>query len=123
LEVLRSSKIPSESLYWSFHFRTAVERSCKVRPLFGIPETFRPLPEVKDGKIGEVPTLKDLGVEDHSEGQDPRTAFPFLGGESAGIKRIEEYFWKTDNVAKYKETRNGLIGAVRLGQFQSLNLI
>ena len=33
-----------------------------------------------------------------------------LGGESAALERLDYYLWKSDCVAKYKETRNGLIG-------------
>ena len=41
---------------------------------------------------------------------DQRTAFPFKGGEIQAQKRIENYFFETENIAKYKQTRNGLIG-------------
>ena len=67
---------------------------------------------MRDGKLGDIPTLGDLGVEDKTGNVDPRTAFPLPGGESAAIERLNDYFWKSDNVAKYKETRNGLIGEV-----------
>lgn len=33
----------------------------------------------------------------------------FDGGESAGLKRLANYFWETDSVRTYKETRNGMI--------------
>ncbi len=56
-----------------------------------------------------VPTLKDLGFEEFEV--DKRTAFPFKGGENQALKRMENYFWDTENLSKYKETRNGLIGA------------
>ena len=41
---------------------------------------------------------------------DSRSAFPFSGGEKAAQARIDHYFFSTDHVAQYKETRNGLIG-------------
>ncbi len=56
----------------------------------------------------EIPNLKDLGFEEFA--QDPRTAFPFRGGEKQAQKRIQQYFWETKNLATYKQTRNGLIG-------------
>ena len=34
----------------------------------------------------------------------------FKGGEEAGLARLEYYVWQTDLVAKYKKTRNGLVG-------------
>ena len=41
---------------------------------------------------------------------DSRSVFPFKGGENAAQERIDHYFFSTDHVAQYKETRNGLIG-------------
>ena len=93
--------------------RTSVENKAQIRNLINLPDALKSLPEVRDGKLGDIPTLGDLGVEDKTGNADSRTAFPFLGGESAAIDRLNDYFWKSDNVAKYKETRNGLIGAVR----------
>lgn len=56
-----------------------------------------------------IPTLQDLGFEDFEV--DKRTAFPFKGGENQAQKRMENYFWETENLSVYKETRNGLIGS------------
>ena len=42
---------------------------------------------------------------------DSRTAFPFVGGESTCLKRLNSFLWETDAVATYKETRNGMIGS------------
>ncbi len=33
----------------------------------------------------------------------------FYGGEHSALDRIDEYFWKTDAIRTYKETRNGLL--------------
>ena len=41
----------------------------------------------------------------------PNTAFPYKGGETAGLKRINEYHWDTNHIASYKETRNRMIGS------------
>ena len=91
-----------------------MENKSKVRGLIITLDNLKPLPEVRDGKLGDIPTLADLGLDDKSDKSDPRSAFPFSGGESAGIDRLNFYFWKSDSVAKYKETRNGMIGAVSL---------
>lgn len=56
----------------------------------------------------EIPTLKDLGFQDFET--DPRSAFPFKGGENQAIARLNEYFWETKKLAWYKKTRNGLLG-------------
>jgi deoxyribodipyrimidine photo-lyase len=36
---------------------------------------------------------------------------PFNGGEIEALKRLQYYFWETENISTYKETRNGLLGA------------
>lgn len=42
--------------------------------------------------------------------RDSRSAFPFKGGETAGLARVKDYYWGTKAVQTYKTTRNGLIG-------------
>ena len=42
---------------------------------------------------------------------DPRSAFPFSGGERQAQKRIQDYFFTNKFILQYKETRNGLLGA------------
>lgn len=39
-----------------------------------------------------------------------KTAFPFHGGETNGIKRLDDYFFKRKLLSHYKETRNGMLG-------------
>ncbi|XLS78970.1 hypothetical protein HN51_063195 [Arachis hypogaea] len=34
----------------------------------------------------------------------------FVGGETAALSRVYEYFWKKDLLKVYKETRNGMLG-------------
>lgn len=93
-------------------FRRNIEAKCRVRPLIPVPDSLKSLPLfVTNDHIGRIPTFKEL-VKDHSaEPTDARTAFPFSGGETAALDRLSHYLWDTDLVAKYKETRNGLIGS------------
>ena len=42
--------------------------------------------------------------------KDKKTAFPFKGGESEALKRLNNYFFETKKLGFYKKTRNGLIG-------------
>ena len=42
---------------------------------------------------------------------NPRSAFPFGGGEQQAQKRIQDYFFSNKFILQYKETRNGLLGA------------
>ncbi|MFV8781189.1 DASH family cryptochrome [Microbulbifer sp. SA54] len=89
-------------------FRKVVEANWNVRAALAIPpacpaENRRaPVPE------GELPTLVDLGLDGFSI--DPRSAFPFAGGSTAGAQRLTHYFWQSENITRYKQTRNGLIG-------------
>lgn len=55
-----------------------------------------------------LPFVKELGHKEFN--RDHRTAFPFEGGESNALKRLNEYFWETENLSSYKKTRNGLLG-------------
>jgi len=55
-----------------------------------------------------VPTLKELGFMDFEVHRN--TAFPFKGGETEALKRLDHYFFETKKVGFYKQTRNGLVG-------------
>ena len=41
---------------------------------------------------------------------DSRSVFPFRGGENEAWYRLNQYFWESGKLSKYKNTRNGLIG-------------
>lgn len=56
----------------------------------------------------KIPTLQDLGLS--TVKTDTRTAFPFSGGEKAGLERLNNYSWETKKLSYYKKTRNGLVG-------------
>uniref|UniRef100_K7FMD1 Cryptochrome DASH n=2 Tax=Pelodiscus sinensis TaxID=13735 RepID=K7FMD1_PELSI len=69
-------------------------------------DQLKPLaPGVEDGCI---PMPEEFGLKEPLA--DPRTAFPCSGGETQALMRLQHYFWDTNLVASYKETRNGLIG-------------
>lgn len=87
-------------------FRKKCERYSTVRP-----SKPKPISKSVSNLISnntEVPTLENLGFVDFK--MDTRTAFPFKGGESNALKRVDEYFWETKSLATYKQTRNGLVG-------------
>jgi deoxyribodipyrimidine photo-lyase len=88
-------------------FRKAVENEADVERAIASPKKLPPLPEGLDP--GPLPTLADLNVT----AQTPSTpgVLAFKGGESAGIDRIQTYFWKNNCLRNYKETRNGMLGA------------
>ncbi len=87
-------------------FRKKCEKQIKVRPCTHI-DVGMPKENLVENTT-KVPDLNDLGLENVEV--DSRTAFPFLGGESEALKRIQYYFWETEKLAYYKKTRNGLVG-------------
>ena len=87
-------------------FRRSVEKSAMIREHNSIPKR-------KHINISTehtlIPTLNDLGFEDFET--HPNSAFPFIGGETAALERLQDYFFETKKLGVYKKTRNGLIGA------------
>ena len=86
-------------------FRKRVEKETKIRYIFDTPEAIHS-PAIP---VLVMPSLNDLGLVDISV--DDRVTLSFDGGEIAAKKRLEHYFFKTQSLSNYKETRNGLIGA------------
>lgn len=86
-------------------FRTNVEKECIVKaPL--IAPTKISTPPLQDF---EIPTEINNILTSFSE--DRRTAFPFKGGLQSAKQRVKSYFYETEKISVYKETRNGLIGS------------
>jgi deoxyribodipyrimidine photo-lyase len=95
-------------------WRKEVERQATVRETVPTP-TSVPTPAFE---AGDLPTLVTLGVDEVTvagtpidSSVDDRGAITFRGGASAGRERLQEYVWDDDNLRRYKETRNGLLGA------------
>jgi deoxyribodipyrimidine photo-lyase len=65
----------------------------------------------------QIPTLSDLGFEDFE--MHPHSAFPFKGGETEALKRLNDYFFNTKKLGFYKKTRNGLVGVDYSSKFSS----
>ena len=95
-------------------FRKEAEKAVAVRPTQPQPER---LNTVDDVRLGELPTLEDLGLE--KPAYDPRAVLRYEGGETAGRQRLHEYFWEHDCLREYKETRNGLLGADYSSKFSA----
>ncbi|MEM8810704.1 MAG: DASH family cryptochrome [Cyanobacteria bacterium P01_G01_bin.38] len=87
-------------------FRKKVEQRSTIYPTFATPTALPPMPELAPG---DIPTLADLGLT--PQAIDQRGVLQFQGGETAGFERLQHYFWDTDGLRCYKETRNGLLGA------------
>ncbi|XP_027114246.2 cryptochrome DASH, chloroplastic/mitochondrial isoform X1 [Coffea eugenioides] len=85
-------------------FRKSVESKSTVRACSKIPTTLGPPPNISDW--GTVPEITELGFQKPKVEKGMR----FVGGESAALSRLHEYFWKKDLLRIYKETRNGMLG-------------
>ena len=86
-------------------FRSIIEKECQVKEPLKAPYKISspPIPDF------EVPTeIYDILNEFID---DERTAFPFQGGLKMATKRVLSYFYESQQIAVYKETRNGLIGS------------
>lgn len=88
-------------------FRKAVEKQSKIRPTFPAPAAVR-LPEGIE--IGKIPEIYELILFSSLPVSDARGVLTFHGGETEGLRRLQNYFWDTDHLKVYKETRNGLLG-------------
>ncbi len=96
-------------------FRKQVEKLSKVRPTFPAPKKLNPLPS--ELVVGELPTLAQFGLSEPCD--DARKVLAFKGGEREALKRLDDYFWKSDALRRYKETRNGLLGANYSSKFSA----
>ena len=88
------------------NFRKKCEKYLDIESITPIPDKMDQN-NLLDEEFG-IPTLKDLGFEEFEIHEN--SVFKFLGGETSGKNRIEEYFFKSRNISNYKYTRNGLIG-------------
>lgn len=88
-------------------FRKAVEKYTAVRKTFPKPQKLSKLPE--NFFVGEIPNLKKLGLQEPAISS--KAVMPFKGGETEALARLNHYFWQSNALRNYKETRNGLVGA------------
>ena len=85
-------------------FRKKIEKESNVRPISEVPKEIKSpiLPKF------ELPNFSDFDLNPIEI--DARTAFPFKGGETHALNRLNDYLFETNNIQHYKETRNGLVG-------------
>ena len=93
-------------------FRKKVEKNSKIR------DEIRELPSVKKAivntKLKFLSKIEVNNIINHSN-----TAYPFEGGEKNALERLKSYLWESNNITKYKETRNGLIGTEYSSKFSA----
>jgi len=96
-------------------FRKRVEKKADIRQSLPAPESIPALPDGLDA--GAMPSLSDLGLDELPA--DDRGVLPFRGGETAGLDRLDAYFWQENRLKDYKKTRNGLLGADYSSKFSA----
>jgi len=97
-------------------FRKAVEKQSKIRATFAQPDNLR-LPEGLT--MGKIPEIYELVLFSEPPLPHPQAVLPFKGGETEALKRLDAYFWQSDQLKVYKETRNGLLGADYSSKFSA----
>jgi deoxyribodipyrimidine photo-lyase len=96
-------------------FRRSVEKGCHARlpipepDLSALPEAVRAAVGARSDDALAAPAFRAARAA--AEESDPRVQFRCNGGRSHGLSRIRRWMWGTDSVARYKETRDGLVGA------------
>ncbi|GAA6058499.1 hypothetical protein JCM10212_006938 [Sporobolomyces blumeae] len=118
-------------------FRKRIEGLEKLgRDPLPVPTNFKPFPKLKDAAytgygseydettepqdilryflrpLREPNDATEISNDANEAPHHESTAFPYNGGETSAIERLEWYFKDGDHppVAKYKQTRNGLLG-------------
>jgi len=87
-------------------FRRKVEHAVRVGKPLPAPDRLPPLPEKAKPEIGSL-APSDAEPEPVS---DPRGVLSFKGGETEGLRRLKHYLWDSEQVRRYKLTRNEMLG-------------
>lgn len=86
-------------------FHTQLAPNFSVRPILPQPEqlrlppTFQPKNNPPEADTTQVTSGK----------LDPRAVLPFKGGETNGLLRLKYYFWESNNIQHYEQTRHELM--------------
>lgn len=87
-------------------FRKKVEKKSEVRDPLSIPENAEFVEIIEPGKL---PNLNEFSLKKRD--LDDRAVLNFKGGEDEAWKRLNHYFFQSDELRNYKYKRNGLLGA------------
>jgi deoxyribodipyrimidine photo-lyase len=87
------------------NFKRQVEHDASIRPIFQKPEKIASpaLPPLN------MPELAEFGL--NFPNQDKRAVLAFKGGEREGLQRLMHYFFETQGISNYKNTRNEMLGS------------
>jgi len=97
---------PEKTPLTSKAFRINLTKNTAVRPLIESPKKLPSSPKLQDW--GDIPTAIDLGFN-KSEIQHP-TSQDYIGGETFGLQRLQEYTFETQQLTSYRWTRNRSLG-------------
>ena len=86
------------------NFRKRIEKESQIRDVFQKPNSIKS-PNIE---ALNLPKLTQLDLSPITK--DCRAAINFKGGETEGYKRLNTYFFETQAISTYKETRNQMIG-------------
>lgn len=102
-------------------FRKQVEKSSPIRTPFDVPAkgdfTWVDIANRQEKAfrfidLNSPDPWKNTPLDPANDPQeDSRAVLPFKGGETAALERLDHYLWQGDHLRRYKETRNGLLGA------------
>lgn len=95
-------------------FRKKTEKLSTVRPLIETPTNISVVDDLPYQTSTEI--INQLVTP---QPPNPKAAIHFTGGEDEALQRLTHYFWETDCLATYKETRNGLLGANYSSKFSA----
>jgi deoxyribodipyrimidine photo-lyase len=94
-------------------FREKVEKDAVIRIALEKPANIMS-PEIPEL---DLPKLEQIGLKNISI--DSRAAIQFIGGESQALKRLNYYFFESQLISTYKQTRNGMTGSDYSSKFSS----
>ncbi|WP_309642312.1 DASH family cryptochrome [Flavobacterium sp.] len=95
------------------NFRKKVEKESVIRTVFEKPLSIAS-PEIP---TIDLPTIETLGLV--AMPIDQRAAIHFKGGETEALRRLQHYFFESQSISNYKETRNGMVGADYSSKFSA----
>jgi deoxyribodipyrimidine photo-lyase len=95
-------------------YRRQVERACQVRdplpiPVVGtLPDDMRARARAEAEAVLAAPVCQ--AARQAAAAHDSRASFVPDGRRAAGIERLRQWIWQTDSLARYKDTRDSLMG-------------
>ena len=101
------------------HFRRAVENTCNMNEKFGLVKAikFSKLKNIEHESL-EL-NLEFFGFSEEDALVDSRAAIHFIGWEDEAWNRVSDYFWNSNNLSRYKKTRNGMVWSEYSSKFSA----